>query len=84
MAVGKGETAPGDKPVRDNVQLGCGTLIIIAFIVMIFSGKGDVNELRTELRAANHKIDRLEKKIDALSEKLGPQPSPQPRPAERP
>lgn len=50
-----------------NVQLGCGTLIVIAIIVMIFSGGRSDKETRKELRDLNRKIDRLEKKIDAIS-----------------
>ena len=30
----------------NRVQLGCGTLIIIALIVMIFSGRSNVDELK--------------------------------------
>ena len=54
----------------NNVQLGCGTLIIIAIIVMIFSGSDDTKKLRGQLDEVNGKIDRLEKKIDDLSESL--------------
>ena len=54
-----------------NVQLGCGTLIAIAIIVMIFSGGRNDSETRKELRALNRKIDRLEQKIDALTAAQG-------------
>jgi hypothetical protein len=84
MADGKEDAARSDKPGRGNVELGCGTLIMIALIVMIFSGKDDVKQRRTQLHDMNQKIDRLEKKIDALAEKPSPQPSPQPQPSERP
>ena len=30
----------------NRVQLGCGTLIIIALIVMIFSGRSNMDELK--------------------------------------
>ena len=72
------------RPASDSVQLGCGTLIIIALIVMFFSGSRDTKQLRTQFEDLSQKIDRLEKKLDALSEKLGPQPPPTPKPAEKP
>ena len=58
----------------NNVQLGCGTLILIAIIVMVFSGGNDSKNLRGQLDEVDRKIDRLEKKIDDLSEKLSQLP----------
>ncbi len=55
-----------------RVQLGCGTLILIALIVIIFSGR-DGRRLSREVESLHQKIDRLEKKIDALS---APTPAP--------
>lgn len=72
-----------EQPTSNGVQLGCGTLIIIALIVVIFSGGQDAKVLRTQLDDVSRKIDRLEKKIDALSERLGPEPSPDPKPLEK-
>lgn len=63
-----------DGPVQNSAQLGCGTLIIIALIVSIFSGGSDSKALRSGLEEANRKIDRLEQKIDVLSARLAPQP----------
>lgn len=61
-----------------KVQLGCGTLIVIALIVMFFSGGRDSDELRRSVDELNAKVDRLEKKIDELSEKAdrAAQPAP--------
>jgi hypothetical protein len=73
-----------DRPGREGVQLGCGTLIIIALIVMFFSGGRDAKELRIQLDEANRKIDRLETKIDAISARLGQQPLPDLRPLKNP
>ena len=56
-----------DDRTNNNVQLGCGTLILIAIIVMVFSGGNDTKKLRGQLDEVNGKIDRLEKKIDDLS-----------------
>ena len=68
-----------------KVELGCGTLVIIAIIVMLFSGGKD-RKLRNKVDELNRKIDRLEQKIDALSAKQGipaGSPSPSPSPAGR-
>ena len=64
-----------DMPTNNKVQLGCGTLIVIAIIVMLFSGGNDSRKLRGQLDDVNQKLDRLEKKIDELSQKVGQPPS---------
>jgi outer membrane murein-binding lipoprotein Lpp len=56
-------------PTENQVQLGCGTLILIAIIVMIFSGGGDIDKLQTSIDELQTKVDRLEQKIDALSQR---------------
>jgi cell division protein FtsL len=67
--------------VSDNpsqtVTLGCGTLILIALIVMFF-GQSDtknvereVKELRTEVSALKKTIERQTDEINALREKVG-------------
>ncbi len=71
-----------EQPTRDGVQLGCGTLIIIALIVMFFSGGRDTNALRTKLEDVSQKLDRLEKKLDAISERFGPQVAPESKPSD--
>jgi outer membrane murein-binding lipoprotein Lpp len=59
-----------DRPAETKAQLGCGTLIIIAIIVMIFSGGRDSSRLKDDVRQLNRKIDRLESKIDDLTKRL--------------
>ena len=54
----------------NKVQLGCGTLIIIAIIVAIFSGGQESKELKESVDALNTKVERLEQKIDELSKRL--------------
>ena len=54
----------------NKVQLGCGTLIIIALIVIIFSGGKDTDKLRRQLEDMSKQLDRMEKKVDALSKQL--------------
>ncbi|HUO83730.1 MAG TPA: hypothetical protein VM534_01325 [Thermoanaerobaculia bacterium] len=56
----------------NKVQLGCGTLILIALIVLIFSGgpsddvEDEVRELQEEIEQLQEQVDRLEQKIDRL------------------
>ena len=57
---------------NNSVQLGCGTLIVIAIIVMIFSGGRSDKEVKKQLRELNQKVERLEKKIDTLNQRLAP------------
>lgn len=68
-----------DMPTDNKVQLGCGTLIVIAIIVMLFSGGNDSRKLRGQLDDVNRKLDRLEKKIDELSHKIAQTPAGTPR-----
>ena len=58
-----------DSPTDNRVQLGCGTLIIIALIVMFFSGGRDVDRLERSIDELEVKIDRLEMKIDEPSKR---------------
>ena len=62
----------------NRVQLGCGTLIIIALIVMVFSGGSDARMVREQLEDMNRKLDRLEKKVDDLSERVSRVPPSEP------
>jgi hypothetical protein len=59
-----------------KAQLGCGTLILIAIIVAVFSGRGDIDELRDDLSALRDQVTRLEAKIDTLGTKLGAERTP--------
>jgi len=51
----------------NRVQLGCGTLIIIALIVMIFSGRSNVDELKGNVQELTKQVLVLQGKVDALS-----------------
>jgi hypothetical protein len=73
-----------DRPIHHTLQLGCGTLIIIALIVIFFSGGRDTSELRRRVEDMNQKIDRLDGKLDALSKRLSPPPASNHREVERP
>ena len=60
----------GEYHTDNKVQLGCGTLVIIALIVMFFSGGRDSEKLRTRIDDLQQTVERLEKKIDRLSQKV--------------
>ena len=61
----------------DQVTLGCGSLILIALIVIIFSGSRDkeiakdVKELRSEVQVLQTEIKGLQKSVDDLKAELG-------------
>ena len=52
-----------------KATLGCGTLILIALIVIIFS-KGGSDELEKELRKTTTRLESLEKGIDGQKVQL--------------
>ena len=51
---------------RTPVSLGCGTLILIAIIVIVFSGGKNRS---SEIRSLQNEIQTLEQKIDNLAAK---------------
>jgi hypothetical protein len=53
-----------------RASLGCGTLILIAVIVALFSGRNQVEDLETEIGELRTQIERLEAKIDSLNARL--------------
>jgi outer membrane murein-binding lipoprotein Lpp len=54
-----------------EVNLGCGALIVIAIIVAVCSGAGktDLGPVMTKLDQLDQKVQRLEKKLDEISKK---------------
>lgn len=56
-----------------TVNLGCGTLILIAIIVAIFSNTGDDGR---QLRALHDKVQTVERKIDMLGDQIRKLPAP--------
>jgi Sec-independent protein translocase protein TatA len=49
---------------REEVSLGCGTLILIALIVLIF-GRGGTGDLEREVRALRSEVGELKKAVEA-------------------
>ena len=52
-----------DETRSHQVSLGCGTLILIALIVLIFSGRG-VDDVEREVRGLRTDIDELTKSVE--------------------
>jgi len=52
-----------------EVSLGCGTLILIALIVMFFSGRG-INDVKREIREMRDEMRDMRVTIDAQSSQL--------------
>jgi Sec-independent protein translocase protein TatA len=53
-----------------HVTLGCGTLILIALIVSIFSGRPGLEDLGREVRGLRSDIGELKKTIEAQSAQI--------------
>ena len=57
----------GDRDQK--VSLGCGTLILIAIIVMIFSSRDD-NDVERELRQLKSEVQQLKSAVEAQTSEL--------------
>ena len=53
-----------------KAQLGCGTLILIALIVFMFSGDTKVKDLRNDVQELTKQVIVLQIKVDALSKSI--------------
>jgi Sec-independent protein translocase protein TatA len=68
-----------DDKRTQQVSLGCGTLILIALIVLIFSGRGpgdlerEVHELRSEVGELKRSVEAQTAEIKSLQQKLDKQ-----------
>ncbi len=52
----------------NKAQLGCGSLILIALIVLIFSNWGNkVSDLRNDVQELTKQVSVLQQKVDALT-----------------
>jgi hypothetical protein len=54
---------------NQSVQLGIGTLIIIALIVTMCSGKGEMEKVRKDTAELKQQISEVNRKLDALAAK---------------
>ncbi|MGB8169187.1 MAG: hypothetical protein WCF18_16945 [Chthoniobacteraceae bacterium] len=53
-------------PNNQKVSLGCGTLILIALIVLIFSGSGINRDLKREVSELKNAVANLQNEIKSL------------------
>lgn len=53
---------------RNSVDLGCGTFILIALIVLFFSGGGATGDLKKQVKTLQEEVLVLEQKIDVLTQ----------------
>jgi hypothetical protein len=57
-------------PGGPTVGLGCGTLLMIALIVVMFSNRGDtqaIRSLREDIQAVQEKVDAIEESVNTLA-----------------
>lgn len=52
-----------------EVSLGCGTLVFIAIIVLIFGGRG-VGNLESQVRSLRTEVGELKKAVEALTSEV--------------
>ena len=64
-----------DQNQSNKVQLGCGTLLLIAIIVMVFSGNNQSSQVSSDVRALRQNVEQLERKIDSLTKAIEQQRS---------
>ncbi|QJE95864.1 hypothetical protein [Luteolibacter luteus] len=50
----------------NKVSLGCGTLILIALIVLLFGNSGGTSDLKREVRALKNELRSLDNKTSEL------------------
>jgi len=62
---------PATPPIANSqkVSLGCGTLILIALIVLIFSREG-VDDVEKEVRALRSEVAELKQSVQAQTEQI--------------
>jgi hypothetical protein len=61
------------QPQEVRASLGCGTLILIAIIVILFSGHKDHDKLERSVDRLNAEVTELRRELVALREELARQ-----------
>lgn len=61
------ETQPGTG--NQGVSLGIGTLVIIALIVTMCSGRSEMEKVQKDTAALKQKLDVIDRKLDTLVQK---------------
>ena len=63
------EAQMADANRSQQVNLGCGTLILIALIVLIFSGRGG-DEVKREIQSLDSTVQQMKSAIDLQSDQI--------------
>ena len=71
MADKETQATPPAADNRPSVQLTIGTLIVIALIVSMCSGKGEVDKIRQDTASLRHQVSEINRKLDTLIQKQG-------------
>ena len=58
------------QPQEVRASLGCGTLILIAIIVILFSGHKDHDKLENEIRDLTREVQSLKQEVSSLRNEL--------------
>ncbi len=61
-----------NQPQEVKASLGCGTLILIAIIVILFSGHKDHDQLENHIQDLSSEVENLREEISALRKELKP------------
>ena len=61
---------------NQSVQLGVGTLIIIALIVSMCSGRSEMQKIQSDNVALKEQVSEINRKLDLLVPKDGPASTP--------
>jgi hypothetical protein len=66
---------PVPTPVNNSVQLGVGTLIIVALIVTMCPGRGELKEVQKDTAELKRQLKVIDSKLDALAPNADTTPS---------
>lgn len=58
------------QPTDNKVSLGCGTLILIALIVLLFGNSGGDSNLKREIRSLKNEVRSLDQKASELQSEV--------------
>lgn len=55
---------------NNGLSLGCGTLILIALIVIVFSGSRDIEGIQQDVASLRSEVGQLEQEVTSLNQKV--------------
>ena len=54
------------QPQEQKVSLGCGTLILIAIIVLVFSGRSNYDKIEDKIDSLTREVSELKAEVSAM------------------